>query len=174
MALKVLGGKPLYLETGSEMHQYLDTLFTEGLHLKSFANIDFQVVEDVSADRTAHNDMSVPDNVLSIGVDCSSGYGGLLWYCDGLLVDLVAAAVGTDVASHVWASLNPTPPESDPKVLSDPSCPSFFDRISVLPLPAVRSTVEEFFHEGTGFRSTQIQWAKANFTGEPYVEEDEA
>ncbi|MFI9585828.1 Imm1 family immunity protein [Streptomyces sp. NPDC052236] len=174
MPLKVLGDKPLYLETGSEVHRYLDALFTQGLPLKSFANIDFQVVEDVSADRIAHKDMSVPDNVLSIGVDYSSGYGGLLWYCDGRLVDRVAAAVGADVASYVWVSLNPTPPESDPKVLSDPSCPSFFDRISALPVPAVRSTVEEFFHEGTGFRPTQIQWAKGNFTGELCVEEDEA
>lgn len=170
MALKILGDEPRYLETESEMHQYLDSIFSKGSHAESSANVDFQVVQNVSADRIAHNLTSVPDNVLSIGIDTSTGYGGILWYCDGGMIDRVAESSGDDVARNAWVSLNENPPETDPRVLCDPSCPSFFDRISALPLPVVRATVETYFHEGSGFRPRLIQWARGHFTGELYTE----
>ncbi|MEV0041280.1 Imm1 family immunity protein [Streptomyces sp. NPDC050804] len=172
MTLKVLGETPLYLETSSEVREYLDTVFAEGYRLgKSHIDLTFQVIWDVEADKIAR---SAPDNVLSIGIDFSSEYGGLLWYCDGMLSHRVSAEVGHDVANHAWVSLNPTPPHSDPKVLSDPWCPTFFDRISVVPLSSIRPVVEEYFREGTGFRPAQVQWTKGHYTGELYVEEDEA
>ncbi|MEU8701652.1 Imm1 family immunity protein [Streptomyces sp. NPDC048680] len=165
MTLKVLDETPLYLETRSEVREYLDVLFAEGPQRKSFADLTFQVVHG--------REDPADDNVLSVGINFSSGYGGLLWYCDGMLARQVSAEVGHDVAYHAWVSLNPTPPHSDPKVLSDPSCPTFFDRISVLPLPSIRSVVEEYFRKGTGFRPTQVQWVKGHYTGELYVEDDE-
>ncbi|MGA5729594.1 Imm1 family immunity protein [Streptomyces seoulensis] len=170
MALKVLGDEPRYLETESEMHRYLDSIFFEGSNSESFANVDFQIVQDTMVDRVADHALPVPDNVLSIGIDHSTGYGGLLWYCDGGLVDRVAESAGAEVATNAWVSLNENPPETDPRVLSDPSCPSFFDRVSALPLLAVRSVVEEYFQEGNGFRPKSIHWAKGHFTGELYTE----
>ncbi|MFF9395609.1 Imm1 family immunity protein [Streptomyces griseoluteus] len=170
VALKVLGDEPTYLETETDMRQYLDSLFSKGSRYESFANVDFQVVQDASADRIAHIVTSVPDNVLSIGIDHSAGYGGILWYCDGEMVNRVAGSHGNDVARNAWVSLNENPPETDPRVLSDPSCPTFFDRISALPLPVVRSTVEDYFREGTGFRPRLIRWTKGHFTGELYAE----
>lgn len=169
MTLKVLGEVPLYLESQIEVGEYLDAVFAEGYRLGSSADLAFQVIWDVAADKAS---MSAPDNVLSIGIDFPSGYGGFLWYCDGSLSHRVSAEVGHDVANHAWVSLNSTPPHLDPKVLSDPSCPTFFDRISVVPLSSIRPVVEEYFREGTGFRPTQVQWTKGHYTGELFVEED--
>ncbi|MEV0026665.1 Imm1 family immunity protein [Streptomyces atroolivaceus] len=170
MTLKVLGETPLYLETQSEIREYLDAVFSEGDRLKSSTNMTFQVIGDVAAHRMA---ISTPNNVLSIGINFRSGYGGLLWYCGGILAHSISAEVGHDVAYNAWVSLNSDPPQTDPKVLSDPSCPTFFDRISVVPLSSIRPVVEEYFREGTGFRPAQMQWVKRHYTGELYVEESE-
>ncbi|MFI8349021.1 Imm1 family immunity protein [Streptomyces sp. NPDC085596] len=174
MALKVLGDEPIYLETEREMRQYLDSIFSKGSHSESLANVDFQIVQNTSADRVARNIISAPDNVLSIGIDHCTGYGGILWYCDGEMIDRVAESSGTDVARNAWVSLNENPPKTDPRVLSDPSCPSFFDRVSALPLLVVRLTVEDYFREGSGFRPRLIQWTKGHFTGELYTQTEGA
>ncbi|MFF7278889.1 Imm1 family immunity protein [Streptomyces griseorubiginosus] len=171
MALKVLGETPLFLESQSEVRAYLDVVFAEGSRLKSSVELAFQVIWDVASDKVY---ASTPDNVLSIGINFSSEYAGILWYCEGTVSHRVSAEVGHDVANHAWVSLNPTAPDSDPKVLSDPGCPTFFDRVSALPLSSIRPVVEEYFRAGTGFRPTQVQWTKGHYTGELYVEEDEA
>ncbi|MEV7683060.1 Imm1 family immunity protein [Streptomyces sp. NPDC088341] len=168
MALKVISSNPLYLRTERELQEYLDALFTEGREANSSANVDLQVVQDFEVD----SDIGNFDNVLSVGIDYDSGYGGLIWHCIDGIADRVSAVTGTDMTSHIWVSLNPTPPEVDPKVLVDPGCPSFFNRISVLPLADVRSAVEEYFHEGNGFRPKQVEWTKGNFNGEIYIEEN--
>ncbi|MEV3860616.1 Imm1 family immunity protein [Streptomyces sp. NPDC050095] len=168
MALKVLGCDPVYLETEGEVRGYLDALFDAAVAAKSYADVHFQFVEDASVDRGTHGVMSWPDNVLVVGLDYPSGYGGLIWWCEGRFADRVREELGTDVADSAWVSLNPTPPESDPKVLSDPSTPYFFDRVSVLSLHIVRAAVEEYFREGTGFRPKGVEWVKGHFTGELY------
>ncbi|WP_405668827.1 Imm1 family immunity protein [Streptomyces sp. NBC_01166] len=169
MTLKVLSEAPVYLETQSAVGEYLNALFADGHRIKPSVDLAFQVIWDVAADK---NYATPPDNVLSIGINFSSGYGGLLWYSDGMLSHQISAEVGHDIANHAWVSLNPTPPHSDPRVLSDPSCPTFFDRLSAVPLSSIRPVVEEYFREGTGFRPTQVQWTKGHYTGELYVEED--
>ncbi|MFE1483776.1 Imm1 family immunity protein [Streptomyces griseus] len=171
MTLKTLGDNPLYLKTRSEVRDYLDGIFADGIRLKSYTDLAFQVIRDVAVGET---DGSAPDNVLSVGIDFSSGYSGFIWYCDGGLAHRVSAEFGHDIAYHPWVSMNPNPPQSDPKVLSDPSCPTFFDRVSVMPLSSIRPVVEEYFNEGTGFRPAQIQWVKGHYTGELYVEDSEA
>lgn len=171
MTLKVLGETPLYVETESEVREYLESVFTEGHRLKSSTDLAFEVIWDVAADKLY---APTPENVLSIGIYFSSGYGGLLWYCDGVVAHRVSAEVSPDVANHAWVSLNPTPPDRDPKVLSDPGCPTFFNRVSMVPLSRIRPVVEEYFREGTGFRPRRAQWTKGHYTGELYIEEDEA
>jgi hypothetical protein len=171
MTLKVLGDIPLFLESHSDVREYLDAVFAEGGRLRSSVDLAFQVIRDVASDKVH---ASTPDNVLSIGINFSSEYAGILWYCEQPVSHRVSAEVGHDVANHAWVSLNPTPPDSDPKVLSDPGCPTFFDRVSALPLSSIRPVVEEYFRAGTGFRPTQVQWTKGRYTGELYLEEDEA
>ncbi|MDH6554958.1 hypothetical protein M2160_009331 [Streptomyces sp. SAI-117] len=171
MTLKVLGETPVYLETQRDVNEYLDAVFSEGHRLKSSVDLAFQVIGDVVSDKMY---ASPPDNVLSVGINFSSEYAGILWYCEGSISQRVSAEIGHDVANHAWVSLNPDPPELDPKVLSDPGCPTFFDRVSVLPLSSVRPVVQEYYRAGTGFRPTQVQWVKGHYTGELYVEEYEA
>ncbi|MFC7219303.1 Imm1 family immunity protein [Streptomyces polyrhachis] len=108
------------------------------------------------------------ESVLSVGVNSESGYGALIWWCEDASVERVAAAAGVEVAEHVWVSVNPSPPDRDPKVTSDPWCPSYFDRISALPLTEIRAAVEEYFRTGDGLRPSGIEWAKGNFNGEFY------
>jgi hypothetical protein len=171
MTLKVLGSVPLYLESQSEVDGYLDEVFAGESRSSSHADLAFQIVKDVAGDRVY---APAPDNMLSVGINFAAGYGGLIWYCDGSLSRQVSAEFGHDVAYHPWVSLNPDPPHRDPRVLSDPSCPTFFDRISAVPLPVIRAVVEEYFHAGTGFRPAKVQWAKGHYTGELDTEVTEA
>lgn len=166
MALKVLGEESLYLETTEELREYLDTAFAAHGSSGPHVNTCFQFVPDVAVDKITRTATGVPDNVLSVGLDHPSGFGGILWYCDLGLADEVTEEMGADVADSVWVSLNPDPPVRDPKVLSDPWTPYFFDRVSVLPLPVVRATIEDYFREATGFRPARVQWAVGHFTGE--------
>ncbi|MDX3854368.1 Imm1 family immunity protein [Streptomyces sp. AK02-01A] len=166
MALKVLGQKPIYLKNESEVCAYLDAFFAVRDRLDAVA--DFQIVADVAFDESQN---VAPDNVLSIGIDDASGYGGLIWYCDGSLARQISAEFGHDLAYSAWVSLSSSPPDFDPEVVSEPGCPTFFDRTSVLPLPRIRSVVEEYFREGTGFRPTQVQWMKGHYTGEIWTED---
>lgn len=112
--------------------------------------------------------------MLSVGIYFAAGYGGLICYCDGDLSRQVSAEFGQDIASYPWVSLNPDPPQHDPRIMSDPSCPTFFDRVSAVPLPVIRAVVDEYYHAGTGFRPAKVQWAKGHYTGELDTEVTEA
>ncbi|MEU3007123.1 Imm1 family immunity protein [Streptomyces sp. NPDC007020] len=171
MTLKVLGNVPLYLKSQIEVDSYLDEVFTAGARSNPYADLAFQIVKDVAGDRAY---APAPDNILSVGIDFAAGYGGLIWYCDGDLSRQVSAEFGHDIAYYPWVSLNPDPPQNDPRVMSDPSCPTFFDRVSAIPLPVIRAVVEEYYHAGTGFRPAKVQWAKGHYTGELDTEVTEA
>ncbi|MEU2798257.1 Imm1 family immunity protein [Streptomyces sp. NPDC007117] len=162
---------PLYLKSKIEVDSYLDEVFTAGARSSPHADLAFQIVKDVAGDRAY---APAPDNMLSVGIDFAAGYGGLIWYCDGDLSRQVSAEFGHDIAYYPWVSLNPDPPQHDPRVMSDPSCPTFFDRVSTVPLPAIRTVVGYYFHAGTGFRPAKVQWATGHYTGELDTEATES
>ncbi|MBK3561256.1 hypothetical protein JHN55_32945 [Streptomyces sp. MBT56] len=163
MTLKVLGSMPQYPKNPSEVDSYLDKVLTADFCSASYRDLAFQIVKDVAGDRAY---APAPDNMLSVGIDFAAGYGGLIWYCDGDLSRQVSAEFGHDIAYYPWVSLNPDPPQHDPRVMSDSSCPTFFDQVSAVPFPVIRTVVEEYFHAGTGFRPAKVQWAKEHYTGE--------
>ncbi|MGW1668812.1 Imm1 family immunity protein [Streptomyces sp. NPDC002324] len=102
-----------------------------------------------------------PDNFLQISVNSVTGYGGLIWY-----VGEERAEASMDVISkHVWISDNPEPPDFDPRVVSDPGFPLFFDPRSVLPVLQVRAALEEFCRTGTGGRPESIGWVRGETSG---------
>ncbi|MFF4755668.1 Imm1 family immunity protein [Streptomyces sp. NPDC002514] len=154
--LKVLGHEPLYLRTDRELKDYLDEIFAED-RAGSYFNAHVQVVTGETED---------VDNLLAIGLDYDSGYGALSWHCTGKIEERVNSVAGADMANYVWVSWNPVPPEVDPEIVSDPWSPSYFNRVSAIPLSDVRSAVEEYYREGSGFRPSAVQWVKGNFTGE--------
>ncbi|MGW8697260.1 Imm1 family immunity protein [Streptomyces eurythermus] len=162
MAVKVFDREPFYLTTASETQEYLDRIFTEEKQ-EGYLSVDFQIIR---------NDEAVMDNILGVGLDYTSGYGALLWYCDGEFSEEVAAVSGAEVAEHVWVSRNPSPPEADPRVVCDPWSPSYFNRVSVIALDGVRPVVEEYFRESTGLRPAGVEWVKGHFTGELYEENE--
>jgi hypothetical protein len=163
VALKVSGRPPLYLATTSDVQKYLDEVFTEEKKT-GYTTADYQILHG--------GDTEIPENVLGVGIDYESGYGAVLWYCDGEMRENVATSTSSDVAENVWVSWNPSPPEVDPQVVSDPASPSYFNRISAIPLSVVGSVIEEYFRSGTGFRPAGLQWVKGHFTGELYEEVD--
>ncbi|MFB7030220.1 MULTISPECIES: Imm1 family immunity protein [unclassified Streptomyces] len=163
MILKVFGDDVLYLRTEAEVLAHLDTIFAPGRQAGSWLTQDFQIVSGETEDT---------DNVLGVGLDYDSGYGGLVWYCQGRVAEQAALAQGTEVAEYVWVSKNPDPLETDPMVMYDPGSPTFFNRISAIPFGDARLAIMEFFREGTGFRPAHAQWVKGHCTGELYEEED--
>ncbi|MBF6169749.1 hypothetical protein IU486_34305 [Streptomyces gardneri] len=103
-----------------------------------------------------------PDNFLHVGVNCATGYGGLIWYVSPDR----AGKSGDETSQWCWVSDNPTPPDFDPRVLSDPGCPLFFDRRSALPVTRVRQALEEFCRMGTGDRPECVRWVRGEINGE--------
>jgi hypothetical protein len=93
-----------------------------------------------------------PDNVLQIGVNRETGYGGLVWSAS-------QGRAGKDyVSEYIWVTDNPSPPDFDPRVVSDPRVPYFFDPRSVLPLDQILAALEEFCSLETGDRPECVQW----------------
>jgi Immunity protein Imm1 len=103
-----------------------------------------------------------PDNYLRVGVNSSTGYGGLVWHVSPKR----AGASGDDKSQWCWVSDNPTPPDFDPKVFSDPGSPLCYDPRSTLPVLRVRAALEEFCRTGTGERPECIQWVRGEINGE--------
>jgi len=102
------------------------------------------------------------DNHLHVGVNASSGYGGLAWW----VTPKRAVAEGTETAQWCWVSDNPNPPSTNPLVLSDPNSPILYDPRSTLPVDEVRSALEEFCRSGTGGRPECISWVHGEINGE--------
>jgi hypothetical protein len=103
-----------------------------------------------------------PDNVLHVGVNSATGYGGLVWYVSPDR----AARSGDETSRHCWVSDNPRPPGFDPQVLSDPGAPLCFDPRSTLPITDVRTALEEFCRAGTGDRPEHVRWVLGEINGE--------
>ncbi|MGW1728044.1 Imm1 family immunity protein [Streptomyces sp. NPDC002306] len=102
-----------------------------------------------------------PDNYLHVAVNPSSGYGGLIWY-----VSAERSQGSMDpIFDHTWVSDNPNPPQFDPRVVTDPSFPRFYDLRSAIPIPQVRDAVVEFCRVGTGDRPTCVQWVRGDTHG---------
>jgi hypothetical protein len=101
------------------------------------------------------DETGMPDNFLRVAVNGETGYGGLTW----------GVTDKHPMASGVWVSNNPNPPEFDPRVISDPGCPLFYEPRSTLPLSLVRAAVEEFCYTGTGTRPLCIGWVRSNVNG---------
>lgn len=106
-----------------------------------------------------------PDNYLRVGVNAKAGYGGLVWYVSPRRAEIV----GDEKSRQCWVSDNPTPPEFDPQVLSDPGSPICYDRRSVLPVARVREALQEFCNRGTGDRPECIDWVPSEINGERLV-----
>jgi hypothetical protein len=100
-----------------------------------------------------------PDNTLQIAVNRQTGYGGLVWFATQERVKK------DDTSAYIWVSNNVTPPEFDPRVVSDPGVPHFFDRRSVLPVSQIKVALEEFCWLGTGDRPECIEWVRGEMNG---------
>ncbi|MFD0372867.1 Imm1 family immunity protein [Streptomyces sp. NPDC127114] len=101
-----------------------------------------------------------PDNYLQVSVNTQSGYGGLVWFATQ------DRAAKDEISEHIWVSDNPNPPALDPRVVSDPGVPYFFDPRSTLPSGKIREAVEEFCRSGTGNRPECVAWVHGEMNGQ--------
>jgi len=102
------------------------------------------------------------DNFLYVAVNSSTGYGGMTWF----VTRNRAETANNGTADYVWVSNNSAPPDFDPRVVSDPGGPVFYDPRSTLPAPRIRAALEEFCRVGTGDRPECISWVLGETTGE--------
>lgn len=100
-------------------------------------------------------DSEVPDPFLRVGMNKETGFGGLVWG----VTDAFPESLG------VWVSSNPSPPSFDPRVVSDPGTPTFYEPKSTISLQLMRSVLEEFCYLGTGARPLSIAWVPGHTNG---------
>ncbi|MEU5310729.1 Imm1 family immunity protein [Streptomyces sp. NPDC021562] len=101
-----------------------------------------------------------PDNTLQVAVNSETGYGGLVWFATQERV------TKNEISEYIWVSNNPSPPEFDPRVVSDPGVPYFFEPRSALPVDQIRAALEEFCRLGTGDRPECIEWVHGEMNGQ--------
>jgi hypothetical protein len=106
-------------------------------------------------------DPSWGDNYLAVAVNAKTGYGGLTW----CFTSEREVPADDEVGNHVWLSDNPEPPAFDPRVVSDPCYPIFYNPESTLPAAQVRAALEEFCRTATGDRPSCIGWIKGDVAG---------
>jgi len=85
-----------------------------------------------------------PNNYLSVAVNTKTGYGGLTWF----ITERSTIPAGDKIANHVGVTDNPSPPDFDPGVVSDPGYPLFYHPNSTIPVTQVRTALEEFCRTG--------------------------
>ncbi|MFE4516724.1 Imm1 family immunity protein [Kitasatospora sp. NPDC056783] len=132
----------------------------DGLIERVIKELDFGENASFVLDANRPGDHIYPDSVLTVSINRSTGYGGAVWYSG----ENYPKQGG--IYESVWVSDNPSPPEIDPKVLSDVHVPVFMDPASVIPLSSLRQVIEEFCRAKTGDRPCGIQWVKGRIGGE--------
>ncbi|WP_443069026.1 Imm1 family immunity protein [Streptomyces sp. NBC_01278] len=117
----------------------------------------------LSQNRTNQIDRALQnfESYLHVAVNHQTGYGALKW----LLPPGSSVLVDATIAEHVWISDNPTPPDTDPRVMADSDLMRYHHLRSTLPIPAVRAAVEEFCRTGTGMRPSCIKWTPGDLSG---------
>jgi hypothetical protein len=151
---------PLYAETVNEMldlaAEVMDTLLpqssTDAGRFRA-SKAWFSLADGRT--RSQHQ----PVSCLAVAVNRRTGHGGLIW-----TPEVIGAEQGSVWAS-VWVSDNAAPPETDPRVMSDPDAGIWFDPASALPLAHVRAAVEEFCRSGTGARPDCVGWVRGSEDG---------
>jgi hypothetical protein len=101
-----------------------------------------------------------PDNILQVSVNSETGYGGLVWFATQERVRK------GEISEFIWVSDNPSPPDFDPRVVSDPGVPYFFDPRSAIPLDQVQAALEEYCRLGVGDRPECIKWVEGEINGQ--------
>ncbi|MFJ8164135.1 Imm1 family immunity protein [Streptomyces sp. NPDC096136] len=157
MILFVHVDEPLVLADEPEALEAVNRALTERISSHGCDTASFLYREEANLSRTEAS--------LTVSVNHENGYGGLAWFADGNTAKRLMETRGEEFADSIWVSMNPTPPEFDPEILSDPWVPTYIHRTSALPIPMLRAALEEFCKAGTGDRPECVNWVEGNFNG---------
>ncbi|MFD7732917.1 Imm1 family immunity protein [Kitasatospora phosalacinea] len=103
---------------------------------------------------------------LSIAANEAIGFGVATWWTNNL-----PPRVG-GIYDYMWISDNPTPPDFDPRLVSDTHYPLYHDPASAIPLPRLRAVIEEFCRCRTGERPESISWVTGELNGQRHDRPD--
>ncbi|MER7757358.1 Imm1 family immunity protein [Kitasatospora sp. NPDC097643] len=164
MILNVRAGSTYhYAETWPDMAELISKFIREQqVSIPGIGAGDNIVFMFADGRHTAQTSDWWPDNALHVGVNSSTGFGGLVWYVSPKRAEVA----GDEKSQWCWVSDNPSPPGFDPMVLSDPGSPMCFDPRSTLPVDLIRAALEEFCRKGSGDRPECIQWVHGEINGE--------
>jgi hypothetical protein len=115
---------------------------------------EMAVVSIVDGKYPEETDEKWASNYLYVSVNTRNGYGALKWWTS----KVPEAASEDDITRFVWTSGNSNPPSFDPELIEDPGTPKYYPREAAIPIPQVRSALEEFCRARTGGRPTCIPW----------------
>jgi hypothetical protein len=154
-----------YAETLPRMSAIVTELMTS-LESEGWATIDGReyyspgvTVNLGFAERRHDGISSVPDNLLTVAINRSTGFGALYW-----CVYTNSPRVG-GIYERGWVSDNPEPPTFDPRVVGDNDTGQFHDPRNALPLSTMRQVLEEYCRVGTGDRPTAVNWVEGDMCG---------
>ncbi|MFI8105365.1 Imm1 family immunity protein [Streptomyces sp. NPDC086023] len=94
------------------------------------------------------------NNCLYVTVNTRNGYGALKWWTTNVPDD----ADSDHLSRFIWTSGNPSPPDFDPKLISDPGTPTYYPPQAAIPVAQVREVLEEFCRTRTGERPESVRW----------------
>ncbi|RVX40558.1 immunity protein Imm1 of predicted polymorphic toxin system [Nonomuraea polychroma] len=114
------------------------------------------------AERGDSDEAPVAKSYLRVAINRHTGYGAAVWFVNQEFPK------GGEIYESVWISDNSEPPDFDPRVVSDPHYPLFHDPTSTLPIPRIRTVVEEFCRVGTGERPECISWVAGEMNGQRF------
>ena len=100
-----------------------------------------------------------PSAYLHVSANEMSGYGALIWYTDG------QPPRQGGIYEYAWISDNPAPSDVDHRLMSDSYLPTYHDPASAVPLPQIRTAIEEFCRSETGERPESINWVTGEIIG---------
>ncbi|MFF1511919.1 Imm1 family immunity protein [Streptomyces sp. NPDC058326] len=98
----------------------------------------------------------VAENSLIVGVNRTTGYGGMIWWGE---------EIPEDPNQFYWVTRNEDPPSVDPRVTADPGHPLWYDRRNVVPLTDIKSALVEFCFSG-GKRPVSVEWEPSTANGQ--------
>ncbi|MFB6826254.1 Imm1 family immunity protein [Streptomyces virginiae] len=159
-------GQAYYAAEWSTTRKVLDELFGSFQEVEEYDAIPAspRLTAGFTLSRNQENGIEAAqrfDSYLHVAVNNQTGYGALKW----MLPPNSAVSVDTNIAEYVWISNNPTPPDDDPYVISDPDLGRCHDRLSTLPISVIRDVVEDFCRAGNGKRPSRIDWTPGDLSG---------
>ncbi|MBT2895231.1 Imm1 family immunity protein [Streptomyces sp. McG3] len=145
-------GQTQILRDPDDALRYFDKTFRAGPEEETHVQATWLVLEEEGA--------SAPLAMLEVSVNLEKSLGGVVWFAgwnDAKKFRENSEDPEGDLGDYFWVSDAKNSPDFDPEVLSDHDSALYFDPRGVIPVPHLRSVVEEF-SQSMGHRPARVNW----------------